>query len=59
MKSLKSDAILAKIPILMYSASTDGKVIAQAAGADDYMEKPFDIENLLSKINELICLKKV
>lgn len=54
LKSLKSDNDLAKIPVLMYSASTDGKVIAKSAGADGYLEKPFDIEILLANIDDLI-----
>ena len=54
LRSLKSDTEKAKIPVLMYSASTDGKVIAKAAGADGYLEKPFDIEILLANIDDLI-----
>ena len=54
LKSLKTDSKLAQTPVLMYSASTDGKVIAKAAGADGYLEKPFDIEVLLSNIDDLI-----
>ena len=54
LRALKSDKEKAKIPILMYSASTDGKLIAKAAGADGYLEKPFDIEFLLSNIDDLI-----
>ncbi|MES2448880.1 MAG: response regulator transcription factor [Bacteroidota bacterium] len=54
LRSLKSDTEKAKIPVLMYSASTDGKVIAKAAGADGYLEKPFDIEVLLANIDDLI-----
>ncbi|RZJ78780.1 MAG: response regulator transcription factor [Flavobacterium sp.] len=54
LRSLKSDMEKAKIPVLMYSASTDGKVIAKAAGADGYLEKPFDIEILLANIDDLI-----
>lgn len=54
-KSLKSDSKTANIPILMISASKDIKESALACGANDFLEKPFDIEILVSKIEKLIA----
>lgn len=44
------------IPILMLTAKNDhlSKVRGLRAGADDYMTKPFDIEELLARIHSLI-----
>lgn len=51
-------AIRAKssVPILMLTAKTDhlSKVRGLRAGADDYMTKPFDLEELLARIHSLI-----
>lgn len=53
-KSLKENSACKKIPVLMYSASTDGKYIAESSGADGYISKPFDLDNLLSEIDTLL-----
>lgn len=44
------------IPILMLTAKNDhlSKVRGLRAGADDYMTKPFDLEELLARIHSLI-----
>lgn len=45
-----------KIPILMLTAkgSVDDRVIGLNAGADDYLVKPFDLEELGARIESLI-----
>lgn len=48
---LKSRAETKSIPVIMISATPGTKELAQEAGADDFLEKPFLISNLLSKIN--------
>lgn len=53
-RSLKSDSHTAAIPILMISASKDAKASVLACGADDFLEKPFDIDVLVEKIERLI-----
>jgi len=40
----------ATIPIIMFSASKESELMAFEAGADDYIAKPFDIEDLNQKI---------
>lgn len=54
LKSIKLDQRLSAVPIIMYSASTEGKAIASAACADDYISKPFDMEELETKIAKLL-----
>lgn len=54
LKSLKADKAKQHIPVLMYSASTDGQVIAESSGADAYLSKPFDLAVLLDRIESLL-----
>jgi DNA-binding response OmpR family regulator len=42
------------LPVMIISASRDGKDIARKAGADDYLPKPFDIDLLLNKVEHLL-----
>lgn len=53
-KQLKSDPNYKEIPILMISASRDIKQSALDAGANDFMEKPFEMDSLLNKVTHLI-----
>ena len=53
-KKLKQKEATSKIPILLLSASGDIERSAMQAGADVFIEKPFDIGQLLSKINYYI-----
>ena len=45
-KKLKSDPQTASIPIILVSASRDTEQIAVKAGANDFIKKPFDIDEL-------------
>ena len=45
-KSLKNDLVLKNIPVIYFSANNDVKALAEQAGADDYLSKPFDIQEL-------------
>jgi DNA-binding response OmpR family regulator len=38
------------MPILMISASKDIQLSALEAGADDFLAKPFEMEELLQKV---------
>ena len=46
----------AEVPILMLSAknATADKILGLRKGADDYITKPFDLEELLLRVNKLI-----
>ncbi len=49
-KQLKLQPHTCKIPILLISASEDIRSSALAAGADDFLAKPFEMKELLEKI---------
>ena len=52
-KKLKQEDATKDIPVIMISASKDIKESAMAAGADDFLAKPFEMNELLSKIKNL------
>jgi DNA-binding response OmpR family regulator len=52
-KKLKQDKITKNIPVIMISASRDIKESALEAGADDFLAKPFEMNELLGKIKNL------
>ncbi|WP_461453299.1 response regulator [Mucilaginibacter sp.] len=52
-KKLKQDPLTKKIPIIMISASRDIRQSAMDAGANDFLAKPFEMNELLQKIEEL------
>jgi DNA-binding response OmpR family regulator len=49
-RKLKSINSTKNIPVIMISASRDIKASAMAAGADDFLAKPFEMDELLKKI---------
>lgn len=55
LRSIKNSASIVNLPVIMYSASTEGESIAKVAGADDYIAKPFDLDELMNKVNRLIA----
>ncbi len=57
-KQLKAQEFTKNMPIIMISASTELENSAKEAGADDFLEKPFDMEELLNKISFFLDKKK-
>jgi len=54
-KQLKSDARLKHIPVILFTASaSDIPKMAKEIGADDYIMKPFEPEELLGKVKKYI-----
>ncbi|MEO6149863.1 MAG: response regulator [Mucilaginibacter sp.] len=53
-QELKANAALKNIPVIYFSANSDIQLLAETAGADTYLAKPFDLEDLENKINEVI-----
>lgn len=53
-RGLKADPATGSIPILMISASRDIRESALASGANDFLAKPFDMDELLDRIDKLI-----
>jgi two-component system alkaline phosphatase synthesis response regulator PhoP len=45
-RALKSDETLKNIPVIYFSANNDVMSLADQAGADGYLSKPFDIQEL-------------
>lgn len=52
-KKIKQLDTMKNIPVIMISASRDIKESAMAAGADDFLAKPFEMDELLAKIKKL------
>ena len=42
-QELKNNPLLKHIPVIYFSANNDVKALAEKAGADNYLAKPFDI----------------
>jgi PleD family two-component response regulator len=55
-KEIKADVFLRHIPVLMLTAqgTTRNKVAGLECGADDYVTKPFDMDELLARIRTLL-----
>ena len=51
---IRKHASTAACPILMISAHPNAKKICLEAGADDFIAKPFDMSEILTKISGLI-----
>lgn len=51
---LKQNKTTSHIPVMMISAHPNAKEICMKAGADDFISKPFDMQDMLSKINYLV-----
>jgi DNA-binding response OmpR family regulator len=56
---LKEQSSTAHIPIIMISASDDIATLSKHAGADDFIEKPFEMKQLLTKIEKYIGISFV
>ena len=59
-KTLKKDERSSHIPIVLLTAKAgdDNKLVGIDGGADDYITKPFNQKILISKVNNLIALRK-
>jgi len=59
---IREDPIFKRTPIIIVTALTDldSKMVAMGAGANDYLTKPFHIDELKSRIQKLLDrIKKV
>lgn len=52
LKSLRKNPETKDLPVIVISASREGQTIANQAGASDYLAKPFDFDELISKIDQ-------
>ncbi len=51
-KKVKNDPSLSQIPLIMVSANSNTKEIARKSGADGFLLKPFDLDELLDLVAE-------
>jgi DNA-binding response OmpR family regulator len=49
-RALKATPATARVPVLMISANQHGAAYAQQAGADDYLAKPFELDDILARV---------
>ena len=50
-KQLKSNKSTCHIPVIMFSAHPGAAATIAEYGADDFIAKPFDVNNLMQKVN--------
>ena len=58
-RRLKLDKQTSSIPILMFSAHPTAKETCLAAGADDFISKPFEMNDMMEKISFFLERKKI
>jgi len=51
---IKSNDLTRHIPVILYSASNDIKELARQSCANAYIAKPFNIDELMSLVSELV-----
>jgi two-component system response regulator VicR len=52
---LKTKNATKNLPVILVSAEADIQQVAKECGANDYLPKPFDLEELSDKIKENLC----
>ncbi len=57
-KALKSEDKTKDTPIIIISAHPKAKERALSCGADDFLAKPFDLEELLGRVQKLLDKRK-
>jgi len=53
-QTLKKSEELKHIPVIYFSANSDIQLLAEHAGAETYLAKPFDLEDLEQIINTVL-----
>lgn len=53
-KKVKENAETESIKIMMMSAHPDAKKLSENAGVDDFLAKPFEIDDLVNKVKNLL-----
>lgn len=54
---LKNDIFTKHIPVIVMSANPRSKQMSTQACADDYISKPFDLDDVLTRINRILDKK--
>jgi len=53
-KELKTDSDTCHIPVLIMSAHCSSIIALQDGKADDFIQKPFDLNTFISKVDEIV-----
>ncbi len=53
-QTLKKSEQFKDIPVIYFSANSDIQLLAEHAGAETYLAKPFDLDELSSTINSVL-----
>lgn len=53
-RQLKKQHNTCQIPVILISANRDTEMIARESGAEDFLLKPFDVNDLLAKIEKYL-----
>ena len=53
-QQFKLNKTISHIPVIMISAHPNAKEICMEAGADDFISKPFDMNDIVSRINSIV-----
>jgi len=56
-KQLKSNKSTSHIPVIMFSAHPGAAATISDYGADDFIAKPFDVNNLMQKVNNQLKIE--
>lgn len=54
LRMIKNNPETCNLPVIVISASIEGKTIATEAGANDFIAKPFDINQLIDSVQNLL-----
>jgi DNA-binding response OmpR family regulator len=57
-KQLKANKSTSHIPVIMFSAHPGAAATIGDYGADDFIAKPFDVNNLMQKVNSHLKLEE-
>ncbi|RYF24837.1 MAG: response regulator [Flavobacteriales bacterium] len=55
LKMIRENQATKSLPVIVISASTDGKEIADKAGATNFLAKPFDVDELISLVDSYLA----
>ncbi|RYG02794.1 MAG: response regulator, partial [Chitinophagaceae bacterium] len=55
LKMIRENAVTKDVPVIVISASTDGKEIANKAGATAFLAKPFDVDELINMVEKYVA----
>jgi DNA-binding response OmpR family regulator len=52
---IKQEPMLAHLPVIVLSTANNIELIATECKANDYIRKPFDVEEMVDKVIRVIC----